>query len=68
MFTRIEVQNYRSLKNIDLPLSEFHVLTGANATGKTTLLDLFAFLSPACGLIPELRFQGWQHFCRVPAL
>ncbi len=45
MFTRVEVRNFRSLRSIDLQLSNFHVLTGPNGTGKTTLLDVFGFLA-----------------------
>ncbi len=45
MFTRVEVRNFRSLRAIDLQLSNFHVLTGPNGTGKTTLLDVFGFLA-----------------------
>ncbi len=44
MFTRVEVRNFRSLRDVSVPLSNFHVLVGANGSGKTTFLDVFAFM------------------------
>jgi predicted ATPase len=44
MITRIEVQNYRCLRHVDVKLDRFHVLVGPNASGKSTLLDALAFL------------------------
>jgi predicted ATPase len=44
MFTRVEVQNFRSLRDVSVNLSNFHVLVGANGSGKTTFLDVFAFM------------------------
>ena len=44
MITLIEALNYRSLKYIRQPLGPFHVLIGPNASGKSTFLDVVAFL------------------------
>jgi len=44
MITLIEALNYRCLRYISRPLRPFHVLVGPNASGKTTLLDVVAFL------------------------
>ena len=44
MIRRIEALNYRCLRYIDTKLDDFHVLVGPNATGKTTFLDVVAFL------------------------
>lgn len=44
MITRIEVRNYRCLRYISQELDSFHVLVGPNASGKTTFLDVVAFL------------------------
>jgi len=44
MFTLIEALNFRCLKYINQPLGPFHVLVGPNASGKTTFLDVIAFL------------------------
>jgi predicted ATPase len=45
MFTRIEALRFRSLQYVNQPLGPFHVLVGPNASGKTTFLDVIAFLS-----------------------
>lgn len=44
MITKIEALGYRCLGFISQPLSEFHVLVGPNASGKTTFLDVVPFL------------------------
>jgi predicted ATPase len=44
VITLIEALNFRSLKYISQPLGPFHVLVGPNASGKTTFLDVVAFL------------------------
>ncbi|MBI3911695.1 MAG: ATP-binding protein [Armatimonadetes bacterium] len=44
MITLIEALNYRCLKYIRQPLGPFHVLVGPNASGKSTFLDVMAFL------------------------
>lgn len=45
MITLIEAKNFKSFKFIHQPLNKFHVLIGANASGKTTFLDVISFLS-----------------------
>lgn len=42
--TRIEALGYRSLRYIAQDLGPFHVLVGPNASGKSTFLDVLAFL------------------------
>lgn len=44
MITQIEALNYRCLRYIRQDLGPFHVLVGPNASGKTTFLDVIAFL------------------------
>ena len=44
MITLIEAKNYRCLRYIKQRLGEFHILVGPNASGKTTFLDVIAFL------------------------
>jgi predicted ATPase len=41
----IEVKNYRSLKYIRQTIHDFQVMIGANASGKTTFLDVIRFIS-----------------------
>lgn len=50
MIRLIEASNYRSLKYISQSLGDFHVLIGANATGKTTFLDTIKFISDIVNL------------------
>lgn len=44
MFTRLQTLNFRCLRHVDLKLKDFHVLVGANASGKTTFLDVIGIL------------------------
>ena len=44
MITFIEALNYRCLRYVSRPLDSFHVLVGPNASGKSTFLDVVAFL------------------------
>lgn len=44
MISLIEALNYRCLRYVRQPLGPFHVLVGPNASGKTTFLDVVAFL------------------------
>jgi ABC-type transport system involved in cytochrome c biogenesis ATPase subunit len=44
MITRVEALRYRVLRYVAQPLNAFHVLVGPNASGKSTFLDVVAFL------------------------
>ncbi len=44
MIRRIQALNYGCLRHVDLSLGQFHVLVGPNASGKSTLFDVVAFL------------------------
>ncbi len=44
MMTRIEALNYRSLRYVCCSLRRFQILIGPNASGKSTFLDVPAFL------------------------
>lgn len=44
MITLIEALNFRCLRYVRQPTGGFHVLVGPNASGKTTFLDVAAFL------------------------
>ena len=45
MIRRIQAHNYRCLRYVDVALDSFHLLVGPNASGKSTLFDVVAFLS-----------------------
>lgn len=44
MITRIQARHYRCLKYVDQETRPFQLLVGANASGKTTFLDVVSFL------------------------
>ncbi|MEO5349386.1 MAG: AAA family ATPase [Magnetococcus sp. YQC-3] len=45
MITAITIRNYKSIQEVvNLPLGGFHVLVGANASGKSTFLDALHFV------------------------
>ncbi len=44
MIALVEAKGYKCLRYIRQPLERFHVLVGPNASGKTTFLDVIAFL------------------------
>ncbi|HXU30675.1 MAG TPA: AAA family ATPase [Thermoanaerobaculia bacterium] len=44
MITRVEALGFRCLRRVSQPMDGFHVLIGPNASGKTTFLDVVAFL------------------------
>ena len=57
MIRRIQALDYRCLRHADVWLDDFHVLVGPNASGKSTLLDVIAFLGDlvSLGLEPAVR-------------
>ena len=42
---RLQVENFRSLQRINLPLGDLNVLVGPNGAGKTNVLQVFDFLT-----------------------
>ncbi len=42
--TRLKLKNWRNFQEVDLNFSEYTYILGANATGKSNLLDVFKFL------------------------
>ncbi len=44
MIRRIEAWNYRCLRYVDTRMDDFHILVGPNASGKSTFLDVIAFV------------------------
>ncbi len=45
--TRLIVHGFRSLRQVDVTLGPLNVFIGANASGKSTILDVFRFLHEA---------------------
>ena len=44
MITRLKVQNFKALRDIEIELTPIHVLIGPNDSGKTSILDALAAL------------------------
>jgi predicted ATP-dependent endonuclease of OLD family len=44
MLTRIRIENFKSLKNLDIELGLTNVLVGTNMSGKSNLIDAFRFI------------------------
>jgi len=44
MITRIRIRNFKSFRELDLPLTDLNVLVGPNMSGKSNLLDAIRFL------------------------
>lgn len=57
MINLIEALNYRCLHDVKQPLGRFHVLVGPNASGKTTFLDVVAFLGRLVSDGPEAAVE-----------
>ena len=54
-FTRLQVEGFRHLRNIDLPLEPLNILIGANGVGKTSILEVMSILaSSADGRLQEV--------------
>ncbi|RAO51546.1 hypothetical protein LUPAC06_06231 [Micromonospora saelicesensis] len=56
----VEVENFRSLRKISLPLRPLNVLVGPNGAGKTNVLEVFRFLADVIrtDLEPALNLRG----------
>jgi len=57
MIRLIEAKGYRCLKYVRQPLGPFHVLVGPNASGKTTFLDVVAFLGQLISEGPDAAIE-----------
>ncbi|MCO5989930.1 AAA family ATPase [Actinoallomurus spadix] len=56
----LHVENFRSLRNVTLPLRPLNVLVGPNGAGKTNVLEVFRFLADVIrtDLVPALDLRG----------
>lgn len=57
MIRLIEAKNYRCLKYVKRSMTDFQVLVGPNASGKTTFLDVVAFLGDLVSEGPEKAIE-----------
>ncbi len=56
--TRVEALGYRSLRYVAQDLGPFHVLVGPNASGKSTFLDVLAFLGDVVKAGAQAAVEG----------
>lgn len=56
----LDVENFRSLRKVSLPLRPLNVLVGPNGAGKTNVLEVFRFLADVIrtDLEPALSLRG----------
>ncbi|MCA9650134.1 MAG: AAA family ATPase [Myxococcales bacterium] len=56
----LRVENFRSLAKVDVPLRALNVLVGANASGKSNLLEVIGFLGDVArqDLLPAIDSHG----------
>lgn len=55
MITKIKLDNFKSLVNFELPLSQFNCLVGLNGSGKSTVLQGIDFISQ----LMSGEIDGW---------
>lgn len=63
---QVEFNNFKIFKYASVPLSNFHVLIGPNASGKSTFLDSFSIVntlvSGGVGAVTDQYAEGGLHF------
>lgn len=59
-FSKIHVQGFRRLKDVELPLGPLNVLVGPNGAGKTSLLDAFRLLSSSADGKLREQLSVWR--------
>jgi len=47
MISRVQIENFKSIRKIDLPLGPLTVLIGPNGSGKSNVLDVFGLMADA---------------------
>ena len=64
--TKIEISNFKSFDNLSIHLSDFNLLVGANASGKSNLVQAFQFLRDIVnhGLENAISLQGGVEYLR----
>lgn len=61
MFQKISVENFKSIKNLpDFEMKPVNLLIGANNSGKSNFLDVFAFLRDTAALYGSAEDEGWR--------
>jgi len=56
LINRLQIENYKSVETIDIELSRFNVLIGANGSGKSNIIEALAMMSAS--LANDLDLEG----------
>ncbi len=64
--TKLTLQNFKSFRDVTIPFRPFNVVVGANASGKSNLVQAFQFLKDIAdhGLENAVSLQGGAEFLR----
>ena len=62
--TKIKVDNFKSLKDFEMPLGKFNVLIGPNGSGKTNVLEFFILVGSCISpqKTPAYPFAYWGRY------
>lgn len=63
--TRIRALNFRSLRDVDVPLGPLNVLIGPNGSGKTNLLNTLRFLATTVRFDLAAALERWNGFDHI---
>jgi energy-coupling factor transporter ATP-binding protein EcfA2 len=61
MIHKVRIQNFRSLRDVDIELERFTVFVGANGSGKTSVLEAIHNAMRAATSDPQKVFAREQH-------
>ncbi|WP_456439167.1 AAA family ATPase, partial [Caldithrix abyssi] len=66
MITKIDVKNFKSFDHLNIELSNFNVVIGPNASGKSNFVQIFRFLKDIeqLGLENAVSLQGGVEYLR----
>lgn len=62
---KIEIKNFKSLKDCPIDLRDFNVVVGPNASGKTNLVELFKLLRKIYVDREPFPFLDWWGYDNV---
>src|SRR5260370_1862148 len=64
--TSVRARNFKSFRDLDIQLDNLNVLIGANASGKSNFVQLFAFVRDIVesGLDNAISIQGGAQYLR----
>lgn len=61
------IKNFKSYKELKLPLNNFNVLIGPNASGKTNFIEFFKFFKEAVygPMRPSIPYRHWWNYGNI---